>query len=69
MDNYEGQMIGEDAHGVGRDVYPDTDEYKYSDFGYIYEGEFKKTKLNGWGRVIYRSGRIVEGLFKDDKLI
>ena len=64
MDNYEGQMIEADAHGIGRDVYPDV-----SDFGFIYEGNFGNTRLNGWGRVIHRNGNVVMGYFKDDELI
>ena len=64
MNNYEGQMVNEDAHGIGRDVYPNEPS-----FGFIYEGCFQKTKLNGWGRVIYRNGNVAMGYFKDDELV
>jgi len=64
MDNYEGQMLNMDAHGIGRDVYPSE-----PDFGFIYEGNFEHTKLNGWGRVIHRNGTVVMGYFKNDELL
>lgn len=57
-------MVEQDAHGIGRDVYPIE-----TAFGFIYEGNFERTKLNGWGRVIHRNGNVVMGYFKDDELI
>ena len=37
--------------------------------GSRYEGQFKRGKRDGQGRLLLQSGKKYEGLFKDDKFI
>ncbi|MCL2186500.1 MAG: tetratricopeptide repeat protein [Treponema sp.] len=69
---YEGEFFEGSFHGKGTIYYSDgiTDKsgYKFSK-GDIYEGDWVYGNRTGKGKITYHDGRVLEGNWKDDKLI
>lgn len=74
--NYEGQVDDQDIiHGIGKwTTYQIIANAKFSGvevdhakIGCVYEGNFRKGKKSGYGRMIYTDGSYYEGYFCDGK--
>ena len=58
-----------DRTGSDTTLWNDCVGTNYTEFTGKYVGEFKDSKKNGQGTFIFASGRVKEGIWKDDKFM